>query len=172
MDDGRRDLPYAPNAPYLMFKIERVSGQRFPKDCFHQPYKIKKTHGGIAPAHRAESPQEEIPEASHSRSRRQKNASWKKKVGSWLKAILGIAPMPQREHIRLSLSRGSYVVTTFLHLLLFHLHLSFTLLASQIVSQMMERVMSRISQTSDGMRHSPVFNRDMLPGARHVLLAS
>jgi hypothetical protein len=32
MDDGRRDLPYA---PYLMFKIERVSGFRYHKDYVH-----------------------------------------------------------------------------------------------------------------------------------------
>ena len=43
MDDGRRSLPYA---PYLMFMIERVSSQRFPKDCIHGVYNIKKTHGG------------------------------------------------------------------------------------------------------------------------------
>jgi hypothetical protein len=47
MDDGRRSLPYVPYLiPYLMFMIERVTGQRFPKDCFHIVYNIKKTHGG------------------------------------------------------------------------------------------------------------------------------
>jgi hypothetical protein len=43
MDDERRSLPYA---PYLMFMIERVTGQRFLKDYFHTVYNIKKTHGG------------------------------------------------------------------------------------------------------------------------------
>jgi hypothetical protein len=43
MDDGRRSVPYA---PYLMFTIERVIGQRFPKYYFHTVYNIKKTHGG------------------------------------------------------------------------------------------------------------------------------
>jgi hypothetical protein len=43
MDDGRRSLPYA---PYLMFMIERVIGQRFLKDCFHTLYNMKKTQGG------------------------------------------------------------------------------------------------------------------------------
>jgi hypothetical protein len=45
MDDGRRDLTYA---PYLMFMIERVSSFRYHKDCVHQVYKIKKTKGGMA----------------------------------------------------------------------------------------------------------------------------
>jgi hypothetical protein len=43
MDDGRRSINYA---PYLMFMIERVIGQRFRKDCYHTVYNIKKTHGG------------------------------------------------------------------------------------------------------------------------------
>jgi hypothetical protein len=87
MDDGRRDLPYA---PYLMFMIERVSGFRYHKDCVHQVYKIKKTKGGMTQAPRAMSPaHEDLPEGSRSRDRRQRNASWKKKVGSWLKGIFG-----------------------------------------------------------------------------------
>ena len=43
MGDGQRSLPYA---LYLMFMIERVSGQRFPKDFIHGVYNIKKTYGG------------------------------------------------------------------------------------------------------------------------------
>jgi len=39
MDDGRRALPYA---PYLMFMIERVTGFKYPKDCYHIVYNIKK----------------------------------------------------------------------------------------------------------------------------------
>jgi hypothetical protein len=41
MDDGRRDLPYA---PYLMFMIERVTGLRYPKDGFHKPTRSRR-HG-------------------------------------------------------------------------------------------------------------------------------
>jgi hypothetical protein len=83
MDDGRRDLPYA---PYLMFMIERVTGLRYPKGGFHQAYKIKKTRGGVAPTHRAGSSfaHEDLPKGSHSRSR---SVSWRKKIGSWMKAI-------------------------------------------------------------------------------------
>jgi hypothetical protein len=69
MDDGRRDLPYS---PCLMFLIERVIGLRYSKDGFHQAYKIKKTWGGAAPTHRMGSSfsHEDLPEGSHSRSRR------------------------------------------------------------------------------------------------------
>jgi hypothetical protein len=42
MDDGRRDLPYA---PYLMFMIKRVTGLRYPKDGFHQAYKDQEDTG-------------------------------------------------------------------------------------------------------------------------------
>jgi hypothetical protein len=86
MDDGRWDLPYA---PYLMFLIERVIGLRYPKDGFHQAYKIKKTRGGVAPTHRAGSSfsHEDLPEGSRSRSRR--SGSWKRKIGSWMKANFG-----------------------------------------------------------------------------------
>lgn len=40
MDDGRRNLPYA---PYLMLIIDRVTGKKYPKDCTHTPYTPKKT---------------------------------------------------------------------------------------------------------------------------------
>jgi hypothetical protein len=87
MDDGRRDLPYA---PYLMFIIERVYGFRYHKDYVHQVYKIKKTKGGMTQTPRAMSlAHEDLPEGSRSRDMRQRNASWKKKVGSWLKGIFG-----------------------------------------------------------------------------------
>jgi hypothetical protein len=87
MDDGRRDLPYA---PYLMFIIERVYGFRYHKDYEHQVYKIKKTKGGMTQTPRAMSlAHEDLPEGSRSRDMRQRNASWKKKVGSWLKGIFG-----------------------------------------------------------------------------------
>jgi hypothetical protein len=86
MDDGRRDLPYA---PYLMFLIERVTGLRYLKDGFHQAYKIKKTLGGAAPTHRASSSfdHEDLPEGPCSRSRR--SGSWKRKISSWMKAMFG-----------------------------------------------------------------------------------
>jgi hypothetical protein len=85
MEDGRRGLPYA---PYLMFMIERVIGLRFLKGGMHTVYKIEKTQPaakttqamGSSYAH------EDIPEASHSRSRR--SGKWKK-LGSWMKAIFG-----------------------------------------------------------------------------------
>jgi hypothetical protein len=78
MDDGRRDLSYA---PYLMFLIERVTGLRYPKDGFHQAYKIKKTRGEAAPTHRASTSfaHDDLPEGSRSRSR---SGSWKRKIGS------------------------------------------------------------------------------------------
>jgi hypothetical protein len=86
MDDGRRDLSYA---PCLMFLIERVTGLRYSKDGFHQAYKIKKTWGGATPTHRTGSSfaHEDLPEGSRSRSRR--SGSWKRKIGSWMKAIFG-----------------------------------------------------------------------------------
>jgi hypothetical protein len=87
MDDGRRGLPYA---PYLMFMIKRVIGLRFPKDGIHTVYKIEKTKPIVAAAtQRAGSSysHEDIPKGSHSRSRR--SGSWKKKIGSWMKAIFG-----------------------------------------------------------------------------------
>jgi hypothetical protein len=80
MDDGRRGLPYA---SYLMFMIERVTGLTFPKDRIHTVYKIEKTKLAAATAaQRAGSSytHEDIPEGSHSRSRR--SGSWKKKIGS------------------------------------------------------------------------------------------
>ena len=40
MEDGRKGLPYA---PYLMFVIERVTGDRFDKDGLHTIYRIEKT---------------------------------------------------------------------------------------------------------------------------------
>jgi hypothetical protein len=71
-----------------MFMIERVIGLRFPKDGMHTVYKIEKTHPAIATqgvgstyAH------EDILESSHSRS--QRTSKWKKKIGSWMKAISG-----------------------------------------------------------------------------------
>jgi hypothetical protein len=69
MDDGRRDLPYA---PYLMLLNERVTGLRYPKDGFHQAYKIKKTRGGASPTHKAGSSfaYEDLLDGSCSRSRR------------------------------------------------------------------------------------------------------
>jgi hypothetical protein len=72
-----------------MFMIERVSGFRYHKDYVHQVYKIKKTKEGMAQAPRAMCPaHEDLPEGSRSKTRRQRNASWKK-VGSWLKGIFG-----------------------------------------------------------------------------------
>jgi hypothetical protein len=76
-----------------MFMIERVTGQRFLKDCFHTIYNIKKTHGGRGDsgtiayhssggtsfAHR------DIPESSRSGEKR-KNKKFAK-MGEWLKAI-------------------------------------------------------------------------------------
>jgi hypothetical protein len=90
MDDGRRSLPYA---SYLMFMIERVSRQIFPKDYFHIVYNIKKTHdgrggsrttayhsfGGTSFAHR------DILESSRSGGKR-KNKKFAK-MTEWLKAI-------------------------------------------------------------------------------------
>jgi hypothetical protein len=72
-----------------MFLIERVTGLRYPKDGFHQAYKIKKTRGGAAATHRAGSlfAHEDLPKGSRSRSRR--SGSWKRKIGSWIKAIFG-----------------------------------------------------------------------------------
>jgi hypothetical protein len=85
MDDRRRGLPYA---PYLMFMIERVTGLRFPKDVIHTVYKIEKTKPVATTTQRARSSytHEDIPEGSHSRSRR--SGSWKK-IWSWMKAIFG-----------------------------------------------------------------------------------
>jgi hypothetical protein len=90
MDDGRRSLPYA---PYLMFMIERVTGQRFIKDYFYTVYNIKKTHGGrggsgttayhssggTSFAHR------DIPESSRSGGKRKSKKF--AKMAEWLKAI-------------------------------------------------------------------------------------
>jgi hypothetical protein len=87
MGDGRRGLPYA---PYLMFMIERVTGLRFSKDGIHTIYKIEKTKPAAAGATqrtRSSYTHEDIPEDSHSRSKR--SGSWKKKIGSWMKAIFG-----------------------------------------------------------------------------------
>jgi hypothetical protein len=87
MDDGK-GLPYA---PYLMFMIDRVTVLRFPKDGIHTDYKIEKTKPAAATTatQRARSSytHEDIPEGSHSRSRR--SGSWKKKIESWMKAIFG-----------------------------------------------------------------------------------
>jgi hypothetical protein len=90
MDDGRRSLPYA---PYLMFKIERVTGQRFSKDCFHTVYNIKKTHGGRGGSGTAAYHSSggtsfahiDIPESSRSGGKR-KNKKFAK-MAEWLKAI-------------------------------------------------------------------------------------
>jgi hypothetical protein len=83
MEDGRRGRPYA---PYLMFMIERVTGLRFPKDGMHTIYKIEKTHPAAA-TQRAGSTyaHEDIPE--YSRSWSQRSSKWKRKIGSWMKAI-------------------------------------------------------------------------------------
>jgi hypothetical protein len=104
MHDGRRGLPYA---PYLMFMIERVTGLRFPKDGIHTVYKIEKTKPVAAATQRAGSSytHEDIPEGSHSRSRR--SGSWKK-IGSWMKAIFGKCSMQLREPMILSVSRESF----------------------------------------------------------------
>jgi len=40
MEDGRKGLPFA---PYLMFVIERVTGDRFDKDILHTIYRIETT---------------------------------------------------------------------------------------------------------------------------------
>jgi hypothetical protein len=112
MDDGRRGLPYA---PYLMFMIERVTGRRYNKDCPHTPYKIKKTRGGapsgVAGFGRSRShhtAQRDIPESSSARARPRGRGGFKKKIGSWLKAIFGTCSynaerayqtqLEQREH--------------------------------------------------------------------------
>jgi hypothetical protein len=71
-----------------MFMIERVTGLRFLKDGIHTDYKIEKTKPAAAAAtQRAGSSytHEDIPDGSHSRSRR--SGSWKKKIESWMKAI-------------------------------------------------------------------------------------
>jgi hypothetical protein len=76
-------LPYA---PYLMFMIERVTGLRFPKDGMHTIYKIEKTHPAAATQGAGSTyAHEDVPESSRSRS--QRSSKWKKKIGSWMKAI-------------------------------------------------------------------------------------
>jgi hypothetical protein len=90
MDDGRRYLPYA---PYLMFMIERVTRQRFPKDYFHTVYNIKKTHGGRGGSrttayHSSEGTSfahRDIPESSRSGGKRKSKKF--AKMAEWLKAI-------------------------------------------------------------------------------------
>jgi hypothetical protein len=90
MDDGRRSLFYA---PYLMFMIERVTGQRFLKDCFHIVYNIKKTYGGrggsgTATYHSSRGTSfahRDILESSRSSGKR-KNKKFAK-MAEWLKAI-------------------------------------------------------------------------------------
>ena len=82
--DGRRGLPYA---PYLMFMIERVTRFYFSKDGMHTVYKIEKTQPAIATQGVGSSHAHvDIPESSHSRSRRGGKI---KKFGKWLKAIFG-----------------------------------------------------------------------------------
>jgi len=87
MDDGRRNLPYA---PYLMFMIERVTGRIFPKDGFHTVYKIEKTKSyaaGRMSAGGTSAGREDIPESSRPSSRRRKGL--KTKVKAWMRAIFG-----------------------------------------------------------------------------------
>jgi hypothetical protein len=90
MDDGRRSLPYA---PYLMFMIKRFSGQRFPNDCIHGVYNIKKTHGGKgssgaaagSPTRETSFAHRDVPESS--RSGRKKKSKKLGKMSEWIKAI-------------------------------------------------------------------------------------
>jgi hypothetical protein len=90
MDDGRRSLPYA---PYLMFMIKRLSGQRFPKDCIHGVYNIKKTHGGKGSSgaaagsttREASFAHRDVPESS--RNGRKKKSKKLGKMSEWIKAI-------------------------------------------------------------------------------------
>jgi len=87
MDDGRRSLPYA---PYLMFMIERVTGVRYPKDCSHTVYNIKKTKGGkTAPPPAVESSYHS--EGGHSVPQRRDGRKKKRfqKLAEWVKAIFG-----------------------------------------------------------------------------------
>lgn len=92
MDDGRRSLPYA---PYLMYMIERVTGMKFPKDCIHLVYKIKKKHGGTRGTSGSKAAADQptrdasidIPEPS--RARKQKKRSRWLKMSAWMKTILG-----------------------------------------------------------------------------------
>jgi hypothetical protein len=91
MDDGRRSLPYA---PYLMFMIKRVLGQRFPNDCIHGVYNIKKTHGGKgssgaaagSPTRETSFAHRDVPESS--RSGRKKKSKKLGKMSEWIKAYL------------------------------------------------------------------------------------
>ena len=82
MDDGRKGLPYA---PYLMFMIERVTGNKFNKDGLYTIYKIKKTQAsGASKAVRRSPSVEDMPKSSRSRSRKGKKME---KFGKWIKAI-------------------------------------------------------------------------------------
>ena len=82
MDDGRKGLPYA---PYLMFMIERVTGNKFNKDGLYTFYKIKKTQAlGASKVVRRSPSVEDVPGSSRSRPCKDKKM---KKFGKWIKAI-------------------------------------------------------------------------------------
>ena len=69
-EDGRKGMPYA---PYLIFMIEWITGYRFDKDGLHTVYKIEKTQAsGASKAVRCSPSVEDVPESSHSRSRKDK----------------------------------------------------------------------------------------------------
>jgi hypothetical protein len=94
MVDGKRSLPYA---PYLIHMIERVTGMRFPYDCEHRVYKIKKTHSGfggssIAPQYPTGGPirgsfaaQKDFPQSSKAQ-RRKKPSRWNR-LSKYIKGI-------------------------------------------------------------------------------------
>ena len=82
MEDGRKGIPYA---PYLMFMIERVTGNRYEKDGLHTIYKIEKTRGAGANRAVRRSPSvEDVPESSRSRPHKEKKME---KFDRWIKAI-------------------------------------------------------------------------------------
>jgi len=87
MDDGRRALPYA---PYLMFMIERVTGVKYRKDCYHTVYNIKKTKGGkIAPPPAVESSYHSQEGASEPLWIGGRKKKCFQKLAEWVKAIFG-----------------------------------------------------------------------------------
>jgi len=73
--------------------IERVLGQRFPKDCIHGVYNIKKTHGGKgsswaaagSPTRGTSFAHRDIPESS--RGGGKKKGKKLGKMSEWIKAI-------------------------------------------------------------------------------------